>query len=103
MRASVLVLVLCALSLPAGAESEMEAMQKRLNAEALASPFNAGDIKKADAYAEDALKKKVEPVAIAPSYWQPGWSCGHLTSYRYYNYYDYRNCVYYHRYYGRYW
>jgi hypothetical protein len=100
---SLLAVLLCLTCFPAPAESDMEAMQRQLNAEVLSSPFNAGDIRKAEAYAAEALKNQLQPVAVAPSYWRPGWSCGHLTRYRHYNYYDYRNCVYYHRYYGRYW
>jgi hypothetical protein len=96
--------LLCLASATATAEDPAaEEMQRRLNEEVMASHFNAGDIKKAEAYAEDALKKGIPPVTAAPSYWQPGWTCDYLGSYRYYNYYDYRNCVYYHHYYGRYW
>lgn len=101
VRCTLTVMLLCQ-GMPAGAESAAEAMQRQLNAEVLSSPFNPGDVKKAEAYADEALKNKVQPVA-APSYWQPGWSCSNLTYYRYYSYYDYRNCIYYHRYYGRYW
>jgi hypothetical protein len=78
-------------------------MQRALNAEVMSAPFDPGDVDKAKAYAESALKKNVTPVAVAPRYWQPGWTCRHLTRYRYYRYRDYRNCVYHHRYYGRYW
>jgi len=80
-----------------------EEMQRALNQQVMNSPFNAGDVKKAEAYADDALKKGIEPVPTPPQYWQPGWTCGNLTGYAYYNYYDYQNCIYYHRYYHRYW
>lgn len=100
----VAVLLALALSIPAVAADPTAAeMQKQLNAEVMASPFNAGDIKKAEEYAADAIKRGIQPVATPPSYWVPGSNCGYLTTYRYYNYHDYRNCVYYHRYYGRYW
>lgn len=85
------------------AAETMEEMQRRLNAEVMASEFDAGDIKKAEAYADEAQKRGEKPVTQAPSYWQPGWTCSHLTRYRYYNYYHYRNCIYHHRYYGYYW
>lgn len=101
-RVSILTLLLCASGLAFG-ETEAEALQRKLNDEVTASAFNAGDIKKADAFANDALKKGIQPVSTAPTYWQPGWTCSYLTSYRYYNYYDYRNCIHYHRHYGRYW
>lgn len=97
------LLALCIASTPALGETDMEAMQRQLNAETMNSPFNPGDIRKAEAYAEEAMKKNVPPVATPPSYWQPGWNCGYLSRYQYYNYHDYRNCVYHHRYYGRYW
>ncbi len=98
---SALLLVIVA-GTAAHAETAAE-MQKRLNAEVLSSEFDPGDLKKAEAYADDALKKNIKPVQAAPSYWQPGWTCGNLTRYRYYRYRDYRDCIYYHRYYGHYW
>lgn len=86
-------------------DAAREEMQRKLNAEVMATPFNPGDIKKAEAWAEDAKKQGVAPQPQPPSYWQPGWTCASLIGYRayYYSYSDYRNCVYYHRYYGRYW
>jgi hypothetical protein len=78
-------------------------LQRQLNQQVMAAPFNPGDIQKAEAYAEQARKSNLVPVMQVPSYWSPGWTCGNMTSYRYYNYGDYRNCVYYHHHYGRYW
>ena len=87
-----------------GHDSKAQAdLQKQLNQQVMSSPFNAGDIKKAEAYAEEAKKANVQLVPRPPAYWGPGWTCANLTSYRYYYYNDYRNCVYYHRYYGHYW
>jgi hypothetical protein len=104
MHKTTLPILALLLSISGGAIAETaEEMQQRLNQEVAASPFNAGDIKKAAAYAEDALKQGIQPVMVAPSYWIPGSSCSYLTTYRYYRYDDYRNCVYYHRYYGHYW
>ncbi len=95
---------LVGLSLAPAAQAEsMEEMQRRLNAEVMSSEFDAGDIKKAEAYATAAQQRGEKPVTQAPPYWQPGWTCAHLTRYRYYSYYHYRNCVYHHRYYGYYW
>lgn len=88
----------------AGGDDKARAdMQRKLNESVMSSAFNAGDIKKAEAYAEEAKKANVQPVAQAPNYWAPGWTCSNLTSYQYYYYNDYRNCIYYHHYYGRYW
>lgn len=80
-----------------------EEMQKALNQEVMSTPFNSGDIKKAETYAQEAKKNNVAPVPQPPTYWVPGWTCFNLTAYRYYRYLDYQNCVYYHLYYGRYW
>jgi hypothetical protein len=80
-----------------------EDMQRQLNQEVMDSEFDAGDPQRAQAYADEAIKKGIKPVAAGPSYWQPGWTCSNLIGSAYYRYADYRNCIYYHRYYGRYW
>lgn len=106
-RRSLLILVFCAgasmSAVAAQADDARREMQKALNEEILSSPFDPGDVEKANAYAEQAMKKNLKPVQAAPAYWQPGWTCNNLVSYRYYRYRDYRNCVHHHRYYGRYW
>jgi hypothetical protein len=84
-------------------DAAREEMQRKLNEQVMASPFNAGDIKKAEAWAVEAKKKGVVPEQQPPGYWRPGWTCHHMTAYPGYYYRHYRNCVYYHRYYGRYW
>ena len=83
----------------AGDKEDMAEMQKQLNAGVMAKPFSVEDEAKIDAYVQDAMKKDIKPKQSAPSYWQPGWTCNNL----YGHYYDYRDCMYYHRYYGRYW
>ncbi len=101
-----LACVLSAIAMAASAadtDQAREEMQKALNAQTMATPFNAGDIKKAEAYSEEAKKQGVVPPAQPPSYWGNGWTCNNLISYQYYYYNDYRNCIYYHHYYGRYW
>ena len=82
--------------------AEMAAMQQQLNAEVMSEPFDAGDPAKIDAYINDAMEKGIKPVTNAPDYWQPGYTCNYIRQYRY-NYNTYRNCLYHHRYYGRYW
>jgi hypothetical protein len=86
----------------AGEAEEMAEMQKQLNAEVMSKPFDPGDPAKIDAYIEDALANDIQPVTQPPSYWQPGYTCGYIRQYRY-DYNTYRNCLYHHRYYGRYW
>lgn len=100
-----LALLLLPLAASAGGEAEKsrEDMQRALNEQVMATPFNPGDMKKAQAWAEEAKKQGVAPVAQAPNYWVPGWTCANLTVYPQYYYGDYRNCIYYHHYYGRYW
>ena len=85
------------------AERAREEMQQQLNKEVMAKPFNPGDVDKARAYAEGARQQNVTPAAQPPAYWVPGWTCANLTTYHHYSYGDYQNCIYHHRYYGRYW
>lgn len=85
------------------AAKSKEEMQRALNQQVMSAPFNPGDEKKAHAYAEEAKKQNVVPQQAPPTYWQPGWTCASMATYQYYNYMHYRNCVYYHHYYGRYW
>jgi hypothetical protein len=84
-------------------DAAREEMQRALNAETMASPFNPGDVNRALAFAQDAKRRNVVPVQQPPSYWMPGWTCASMTGYAHYDYSAYRNCVYYHHYYGRYW
>jgi hypothetical protein len=100
----VLVALLTTHAMAAGKDDKArEDMQKQLNNQVMSAPFNAGDIDKAEEYAAGAKAKNIQPVARPPTYWAPGWTCANLTTYAYYNYGDYRNCVYYHHYYGYYW
>jgi hypothetical protein len=91
------------MALAADAGTAREDMQRALNKETMATAFNPGDIKKAQAYAEEAKKQNVPPPAQPPAYWVPGWTCANMISYAGYAYGDYQGCVYYHHYYGRYW
>lgn len=85
--------------LQAGEKEEMEAMQKQLNQVVLDRPFNLGDRAAIDAYLQQAIKNNTPPPQTQPPVtWQPGWTCGNLM----YSYYQYRNCLHYHQYYGYY-
>ncbi|MBT9487107.1 MAG: hypothetical protein IV093_06310 [Rubrivivax sp.] len=97
--------VLLGLPLAAHAQepSAREQMQHKLNQEVMAAPFNPGDIQKAQREAEAAKRQNLPPVMQPPAYWLPGWTCANLTTYRYYVYSAYRDCVYHHHYHGRYW
>lgn len=86
-------------NLSAGEKEDMEAVQKQLNQEVLERPFNPGDKAALDAYLEKAIKNATPPPQLQPPpHWQPGWTCNNLM----YSYYQYRNCLHYYRYYGRY-
>ena len=85
--------------LQAGEKEDMEAMQKKLNQEVVERPFNPGDKASIDAYLEEALHKgTLPPQMVPPANWQPGWTCNNLMN----AYSQYRNCLHYHQYYGRY-
>ena len=86
----------------ADSASDMAEMQKKLNQETLDKPFAVEDVAKIDTYINDAMKKDLKPKQTPPSGWQPGYTCDSYYTGRY-NYYAYRDCQYYHHYYGRYW
>jgi hypothetical protein len=84
----------------AGDEDDMAEMQKRLNDQVMQKPFSVEDAAKVDAYVQEAMKKDLKPRQTPPKDWRPGYTCNDLWRY---SYNEYRDCVYYHRYYGRYW
>lgn len=94
---------LCSVIANADDASDMAAMQKQLNAETMNKPFEVEDAAKVDAYVNDAMKKNLQPKQTAPTGWAPGYTCDSYYHQYSYNYYGYRDCMYYHRYYGRYW
>lgn len=79
--------------------AEMAAMQKQLNAEVMSKPFSVEEESKIDAYIAAATKKGEKPAAYTGTHWQPGYTCANLRSY---SYNEYRDCRYYHNYYGSY-
>jgi len=80
-------------------EEDMAAMQRKLNAEMADLPFLAEQPKKVEAYIKESLKNKVIPLPYNGIYWRQGYTCRNLLRY---SWNEYRNCQYYHRYYGRY-
>lgn len=97
------ICLLIALTLPVLAdESEDDALAKaqaQMNAEVLSKPFLAEKPKEVDAYIKSMLEKKAVPSEYQGSYWRTGYTCRDLLRY---NWQQYRNCRYYHRYHGRY-
>ena len=83
-------------------ESEEEAMarmQTQLNQEVMSKPFLAEKPKEVDAYIKSMLSKNVTPPEYSGVHWRAGYTCRNLLRY---NWTQYRNCRYYHRYHGRY-
>ncbi len=101
---AVLVGVACMLaawSAVAGTDDDdAAALQKRLNEGVMQKPFSVEDSAKIDAYVKESMKKDLKPKLTPPPHWVPGYTCMNLWRY---SYYEYRDCVYYHRYYGHYW
>lgn len=90
------------LSISAFASEEDDALAKaqaQMNAEVLSKPFLAERPKEVDSYIKSMLEKNVKPPEYSGSYWRPGYTCRDLLRY---NWTQYRNCRYYHRYHGRY-
>lgn len=86
-------------SASASDEDDLAEMQRQLNSEVMSQPFLAEQPEKVDAYIQDAMKKKLVPPEYKGSNWQPGYSCRDLLRY---SWREYRNCRYYHHYYGYY-
>ena len=82
----------------AGEAEDLAEMQKKLNAEVMDKPFSVEDSAKIDAYIKDAMKKDLKPRERPPARWKRGGTCADLHVYN-----EYRDCLYYYRYHGRYW
>ena len=87
----------------ADADADMAEMQKQLNQETMSSGFHVEDTARIDSYIQDAMKKNLQPKQNPPAGWQPGYTCASYYRRYAYSYNGYRDCLYYHRYYGRYW
>ena len=81
----------------AGEKDDLAEMQKRLNKEVMEKPFSVEDSRKIEAYIKDAMRKNLKPNGTVPGSWRPGYSCERL-----HDFYEYRDCLYYYRYYGHY-
>jgi len=93
-------LLLCtAQSAFASEEDDMAEMQKKLNAETFEQPFLAEQPEKVEAYIKDAMKKNLKPLEYQGTHWRRGYTCHNLLRY---SWREYRDCRYYHRYYGHY-
>ena len=79
--------------------TDMAEMQKQLNQDVMDKPFSVAEESKIDAYIQNATKSGSKPAEYKGRNWQPGYTCGDLRAY---SYYEYRDCRYYHNYYGHY-
>jgi hypothetical protein len=80
--------------------TDMEALQRQLNAQTMNKSFQVESDAKLEAELQAALKKGMPPVTTPSKYWRNGYTCADIRSY---SWRDYRNCRYHYRYYGRYW
>ncbi len=75
----------------------MAATQKRFNEEVMSQPFYAEHPEQVNAYIRQAMKKRVKPQVYQGEHWKPGYTCQDMLQY---SWSEYRDCMYYHRYYG---
>ena len=93
------MVLVCSLSWADSDDAEMQAMQKQLNQQVMKQPFYAEDPAKVDAYVKEAMKKHLKPKVYSGSHWRRGYTCHDMLRW---SWYEYRNCMYYYRYYGYY-
>jgi hypothetical protein len=79
---------------------ERTEIQKRLNDQVLDKPFSVESEASLNAYIADATKRGLPPKSEPSKYWRQGYTCNDL---RRYSWTDYRDCSYFHHYYGYYW
>lgn len=94
-----LLAVLFLLAHTAEAEKIVD-LQKQLNDEVMQKSFSVENEASLNAYIEEATRKGKPPKTEPSKYWRQGYTCADL---RRYSWTDYRDCSYYHHYYGYYW
>jgi hypothetical protein len=77
----------------------LQEMQKSLNEQVLSQPFGVAEEEQVKSYIADATKRGVVPSAQPGPNWRPGYTCADLQRY---SWHEYRECRYYHWYYGYY-
>jgi len=80
-------------------DAERERMQSQLNKEVMEKPFFAEEPAKVDAYIKEASKNHIKPLEYTGDHWRAGYTCHDMLRY---SWVEYRDCSYYHHYYGRY-
>ena len=86
------------LALPCRADQKAE-MQKQLNGEVLNQGFDVKREDELNAYIDAATRKGLVPKAYTGTHWRRGATCDDLLGYAWS---EYRDCMYYYHYYGRY-
>lgn len=95
-----LVLLASVCHIPSIQADERAEIQKQLNEQVLGKSFNVENDANLDAYIQEATKRGTPPRTEPSKYWRKGYTCADL---RRYSWTDYRDCSYYHSYYGYYW
>jgi len=91
----------CALAYSGSSYAEdLKKMQEQLNKQVLEQQFSVESEAGLSAYIADATKRGTPPKSEPSKYWRNGYTCADL---RPYSWNDYRDCSYYHHYYGHYW
>ena len=80
-------------------EDDLAEYHKSLNQEVMSQEFFAEQPEKVEAYIAESMKKDLKPPEYTGKNWRAGYTCRNLLAY---SWYEYRNCRYYHRYYGYY-
>lgn len=80
-------------------DEEKARMQRQINQEVMDKPFFAEEPEKVEAYIKEASKNNIKPLEYTGPNWKPGYTCHDMLRY---SWLEYRNCSYYHHYYGRY-
>ena len=80
-------------------DAAKERMQNQLNKEVMEKPFFAEEPAKVDAFIKEASKNHIKPLEYTGNHWREGYTCHDLLRY---SWTEYRDCRYYHHYYGRY-
>ena len=80
-------------------DAELARVQQQLNQEVMEKPFHAEDPQKVDAFIKEASKNHIKPLEYSGPHWRAGYTCHDMLRY---SWIEYRDCSYYHHYYGRY-
>ena len=93
------MLLIVATKVIASEQDDLEKMQQQLNQEVMSKEFLAEQPEKVDAYIKESMEKDLKPPEYTGRHWRRGYTCRDLLRY---DWYEYRNCMYYYRYHGRY-